>query len=229
MKILTRITIGITIFFGVIFLNSYYPKAKKCTNLFSDIISCSNGNVVEYGLRTSFQTKDDGEETCLSLLKKLDNNYDFQVSKYNNTYSVEFKDDVTNGYIESASEGKYNTITINIVKKQNANNLPQLKNNVEEILKNRNANHKYFEYVKAKIADSDLSAVNNRVIGLLKDDNAENIKTVSIDNGYSTTAYTKQFENKLVEDGYSDLNYAVCRYASGNYIVIGTPIIMETY
>lgn len=229
MKILTKITMIIIIFLGILYLNSYFPQAKENTNLFNDIINCAEGNVVEYGLKTSFETKDDGEKTCLSILKDLDNKFDIQVSKENNIYSVDFENDVTNGYIESVAEGKHNTITINISKKDSANNLLQLKNRVEAIIEKRNVNHKYFEYVKAKISDSDLLGVNSKVTDLLKNNNCKNIQTISINNGYSTTAYTRQFENKLFEYGNSDLNYAVCKYTSGNYIIIGTPIIIETY
>ena len=229
MKILTKIIIGIIIFWGILYLNTYFPQAKKNTNLINEIINCSTGNVVEYGLKTSFKTKDDGEKTCLSILYDLGNKFEIEISKNSNIYSLEFKDDVTDGYIESTTEGNYNTITINIIKKDNKNNLSQLKSIVESILKKRKVNNKYFEYVKAKITHSDLLSVNNKIIKLLKSNNAENIQTVCINNGYSTTAYTKQFENKLFEDGYSDLNYAVCRYASGDYIIIGSPIIMKEY
>jgi len=55
------------------------------------------------------------------------------------------------------------------------------------------------------------------------------IETVSINNGLSTVAYTKEYDEKVTNNKLIDFNYAVCNYSSGRYIIIGTPEIITTY
>jgi hypothetical protein len=59
--------------------------------------------------------------------------------------------------------------------------------------------------------------------------NASNIGTVEIDNGYSTVAYTRKYPVMKNDGKWIDFNYAVCSYSSGNYVIIGTPVIITTY
>ncbi|MDP4177284.1 MAG: YwmB family TATA-box binding protein [Bacillota bacterium] len=249
MKRFFRITIIFMFFIVIMYSNSYSSKANdnisRCTtsnlknkccdesvyesDLFNDMINCSEGNVVEYGLKTSFDTKNDGEEISKFILNELNEKFDIQELKSSSLYSVEFKNDDINGYIESTREGNYNKVTINIIKKDTNNDLTQLRSSMNTILGKKQIHSKYFEYIKAKVNNNDLSDVNNKVINLLKIKKMKNIQTVMINNGFSTTLYTQKLQNKIYAGGLCDLNFALCKYTSGNYIIIGTPIITETY
>ena len=111
-----------------------------------------------------------------------------------------------------------------------------LKKDLSNSIGNRGKNIKYFQYLKAKIlvsstdsGVSDIYNINKTIINMLKTHGTENIETVSINNGLSTIAYTKKYENKVNNNKLIDLNYAVCNYSSGRYIIIGTPEIITTY
>lgn len=211
------------------------PKNKFCdesvyeSDLFNDMINCSQGNVVEYGLKVTFDTKDDGEEISKFILNELNEKFDIHESKSSSLYSIEFKNDVINGYIESTKGGNYNKITINMIKKDTNNDLVQFRSSMNTILGKKQIQGKYYEYIKAKVNNSDLASVNNKIINSLKMKKMKNIQTVMINNGFSTTLYTQKLQNKIYAGNLYDLNFALCKYTSGNYIIIGTPIITETY
>ena len=91
------------------------------------------------------------------------------------------------------------------------------------------SNKQTFKFIKAEVPCTDIHEVNNKVIQLLKKHNSVNINTIDINNGCSTVAYTGTSEYMLDQGKKMDLNYAICKYSSGNYVVIGTPIIVTPY
>jgi hypothetical protein len=88
---------------------------------------------------------------------------------------------------------------------------------------------KYYFYLKSKVKENNLSLVNDKINKILKNSGAKNIDTVEINKGFSTVAYTKRYETVKNNGLLMDFNYAVTSYNSGNYIIIGTPTIKETY
>jgi hypothetical protein len=141
----------------------------------------------------------------------------------------EFGKDNLKGYIETIHYENHNIVTINLVKKDDKNSLKELKDKLEQCLNNKKVNVKYFMYLKSKMKDDNIQYANKNIVKLLKYYGAVNINTVSLQNGYSTTAYTKRYEPIESNGKKMDFNYAVCKYSSGNYIIIGTPEIIVTY
>jgi hypothetical protein len=91
-------------------------------------------------------------------------------------------------------------------------------------------NPEIFIYAKAKLNDeTDLKIYNDEIINLLKIYGAEEFKTVEINNGFSTTTNTHRYSGKTINERTFDLNFAVCKYLSGNYLIIGTPEITKSY
>ncbi len=211
------------------FINSTSLAAKE-EDYFKEIIEVTEGQVSEFGVKASFEILEDKETYCLELLRKLQiDGADINIAKDDRFYSVEFNNNRIKGYIESISYDNHNVVTLNVVQYDNVYRLSELKDRVANAIGNHIKEVKYFDYLKAKINSGDKAKVNNKIIELLKENNASNIDTVEIDNGYSTVAYTKRYMMMKNNGKRIDLNYAVCSYNSGDYVIIGTPVIITTY
>jgi hypothetical protein len=71
--------------------------------------------------------------------------------------------------------------------------------------------------------------VDTTAINILKEHNAANLQTLDINNGFTTVAYTRQYNPIFNSGRLVDLNIAVCAYSNKNFIIIGTPEIFVTY
>lgn len=220
-------------------VNIRVSGAMKEFNLFDEILLQTNSETVEYGLKVSFKTLEEPKEVCDYLINALELNYEkTKVSYLENeiSYCIEFSGEGVQGYIESMVYNDENVIRINISKIGNENGLELLKNNINNTIGYRGKDIKYFQYLKAKMQNintntgiESLCATNEGIIKILKHNKSKNIETVSINNGLSTVAYTKRYEEEVINNKLIDFNYAVCDYSSGRYIIIGTPEIITTY
>lgn len=202
--------------------------AKKNTDIINKIIESANGCTVEYGIRANFEIDENGEKYCLNLLKKLNlSDSVINISKNGKYYSVDFESEAVNGYIEYSDYDNHNLVSLKIVRIDNENRLDELISTINSAINKKDI--KYFQYLKAKVSEGDTEKVNNEIINMLRTKNTSNISTVKLRNGTSTVAYTKQFIPVKDNGKLVDLNFAVCSYGSGNYLIIGTPIIIEAY
>ncbi|WP_392486208.1 hypothetical protein ACER0A_009960 [Haloimpatiens sp. FM7315] len=207
----------------------YHSNANE--NLFNEIIESVDGKIIENGITTSFYVKNNGGDVCRDIKRNLGLNVKTEELNETNLYSIEFKDNKISGYIQSSKDqGKY-LITLNLCFSCEKNQLENFKNKIEKSISNINLqkNNKYFCYVKAKIDNEDLNTYNDKIINLLKKKHVNNIQSVKINNGYNTVCYTGRYDVIKVNRGIVDFNYAICRYESGSYVIIGTPQIIMNY
>ncbi len=223
--------VAIFLMIGIIFLFCDFSLANKNSDLFDDILKKTSSKTVEYGITASFTTDKNGEEVCNDILKKLNfsNVSNKSILKNEKIYSIEFGKDNTNGYIETMKYENHNVITINLVEKSNSNLLKDMKNKLQKCIEDKNVTVKYFQYLKAQVYNKDVNATNNEILKILKSHGASNISTIALKNGYSTTAYTGIYDAMESNGKPMDFNYAICKYNSGNYIIIGTPEILAAY
>lgn len=214
-------------------------NAQEKLNLFDEILLQTKSKTVEYGLKTCFETQENPKEICNYLISVLDlDNKKIRLNRNENkdSYCIEFSSEGAYGYIEALKYKNKSDITINISKASNENSLVFLKNKVRASIGYRGKNIKYFQYIKAKVGQSNANvgmkniyAVNEKIIKILESHETKNIETVSLNNGLSTIAYTRKYDEKVINNKLIDFNYAVCTYSSGMYIIIGTPEIITTY
>jgi hypothetical protein len=211
-------------------LNGKLPYAKE-TDLFEEIISKTGSNVIEYGVRVSFMTDSIEKEILEGTLKTMGyyNPSNNIISIKDNVYSIDFNNGDFYGFIQSVKQDDGACITLDIKEKSTINNINLLKKNIENAVGEKYKNIKYFLYLKSKLKQSNLTEVNNQIKTILKNTGAKAIDTVEINNGFSTIAYTKKYQAIKNNGKLIDFNYAVTSYNSGNYIIIGTPTIKETY
>lgn len=215
---------------GLGYFNKNISSAKKDVDLFNGILSLTGSTTVESGIKASFEINSDGESYCVDLFKKMQiNNADVNIVKDNYTYCLEFRKTGLYGYIEYMNLDNHNVVTLNLVREDNENKITELKDLVSQVTEKENKDIKYFEYLKAKLPDDNLAKVNEDIISFLKDQDVINIYKTNISNGYSTVAYTRKYQQMKNNGKLMDLNFAVCSYSSGNYVIIGTPIIFTNY
>lgn len=231
MKKINIVIVAICLMIGIIFLFCDVSLANKNSDLFDDILKKTNSKTVEYGITASFITDKDGEKVCNDILKKLNfsNGVNKSILKNEKTYSIEFGKNNTNGYIETMKYENHNIITINLVEKNSANLLKDMKDKLQKCVEDKDVTIKYFQYLKAQDYNNDMDTTNNEILKILKSHGASNISTITLKNGYCTTAYTGIYDAMQSNGKLMDFNYAVCKYNSGNYIIIGTPEILTAY
>jgi len=239
MKRKSIVLLSIVICLIILQINVKLSNAEDKVNLFDEILLQTKSKTVEYGLKTSFITDEDPKEVCKNLIGSLElNNSEIKLNIVENkdSYCIDFSGENVEGYIEALKYNNDEVVTINISKIDEENNLQLLKNKVSNSIGYRGENIKYFQYLKARILDSSVNegiehiySINEKIIRILKTYGTENIETVNINNGLSTVAYTKKYDQKVNNNKLIDFNYAVCNYSSGRYIIIGTPEIITTY
>lgn len=144
-----------------------------------------------------------------SVVEKIEKgkNYITLIGKMNNiNYEAGIRDDKTKEVVV-----ELNKITdkkeIGIIKKQ-----------LEKLTNDKCKEKRYFTYIKGKI-NKDTDKETEKLTDVFKQHGADNIRTIPINSGYAGIA----------DIGLFRINYAVCRYDSGTYMVLGTPDIFITY
>lgn len=214
-------------------LNYKISYAYKRIDLFTSILNEANGEVIEYGLKARFKTYKNGQESYNYFLNTINSNKPnckVKVSKDKGNYCIEFEDKSSKGYMEFFTSEEGNMIIIEIIEKNSENNLPKLRDEIKGITNFWLDNEvSYFQYLKAKLPNGDLDNINKKINFLLKSEGAVNLHSIKINNGFSTSAYTDRY-NPIKSNGkLMDFNLALCKYQSGNYIIIGTPEIVMSY
>lgn len=212
------------------FNTKFYAESNN-ENLFDDIISKTQGKVVEYGVTTSFMATGNGTINCNNILNDMGfkENSKIAESKSNNIYRIEFQKEKISGYVESVKEDDKSIIKISIIANESKNNIYELKNKVNESVRNHSGNAELFEYLKVKLPDSDIEHTNRTIVSLLESRGTIDIDTVRLQNGFSTICNTGKFKPTMINGKLIDFNFSVSNYTSGNYIIMGTPEILETY
>lgn len=221
----------ITIILALGITNTYFCESKSNTELFNEIIYKTNAQVQEYGLITSFTTKKNSKEVCKTILKNIEPKINYKEIVSTELYCLEFNDKSIKGYVQSRNYNGQQIITINITYKSEENNCEKLKKKVQNSIKKVeiNAENKVFCYLKAEVSSENLYVVNEQVNKIVKEYNVSNLKTIKINNGYSTCCYTGKYDPILVNGDLVDFNYSVCKYGFRNYLIIGTPQIILDY
>lgn len=221
------------LFLVIIFfcMNYNFSNARENFDLIDEIVKKCKSQVNEYGIKICFNTKQNGEKICRDLVENLCDCDEVTITtqKSPKGFCQEFSCDIIKGYVKSEKQNNEFCIVINIFKIDNLDRLLWLENNIRTKITLVSENIKYYKYLKAKLPDENIRYYNNEIKKILINYRVQNIETVKINNGFSTIAYTKKYTPKKINGKLIDLNYAVCNYSSGSYIIIGTPEIYMPY
>jgi hypothetical protein len=220
----------LTMALGFIFFGFENLSAKRNQDIFSEILKQTNVNIQQCSITTSFDSRSGGFAICEKILKRLGyGDASLKVTATNNIYRIEFLKDNYYGYIESTHDEKEYSIVININDHCSKNDLNKLKLKMNQALNGISSGNKDFLYIRSKIATQSISTIDSKIKSILKDNQAIDVNSVNINNGITTTAYTGLYSSIKSGSSLMDFNYAVCRYSSGNYLIMGSPEIIATY
>jgi hypothetical protein len=219
-----------THFNKTLFQSQELPSDDK-VDVFNSIIKNTHSKTVQYGVTAQFNTSDPKEKIVNELFYKLNKDKkltkDFSSNKEN--YSLNFKGKSVSGYIESTRYDNYNIVKIDIVKQSNIYAINELNQQMHSILEEFSHHIKYFQYVKVKVLNGSVEETYDKVIKTLNSIGNNGIRTDSLQNGYTSTTCTGQYKRIYSNGEPVDFNFAVVKYSTGVYIIMGTPEIMETY
>jgi hypothetical protein len=217
--------------FMILCFNTRLYSAQSNKTLFDEIVTKTGSSIVEYGVTTSFQSSENGIEVCTGILNGIGLKKDAKITSFasKSLDRLDFLDGSVSGYIESVPDEGINIIKLHIIKAETNDNLPELQRKVKEAVETYYKNPKLFLYLKAKCPEFDTEHTNRTIVSLLKDGGTIDIDTVNLNKGLSTICYSGKFEPTMIDGKLIDFNFAVASYTSGNYIIMGTPEILETY
>lgn len=222
----------IMVFCTCIFKGSTYSgESKNRKDIIQVILSKSKCNIEESGVRACYDSDKVPETECLAILKRLSfsKGCNINVDINNDMYCVSFKDEKVDGYIESMKGEKHREVIINISLKDVNNNIDRLHKEINYAIGKNEQSLRFFDYVKGKISEKDTEALRKSIEIEVKTMGVNNLKTYKVDNGTTTQGYCGSYPALYVDGEYVDINYSIATYSSGDYIIIGTPILMTTY
>ncbi|WMJ79667.1 YwmB family TATA-box binding protein [Clostridium sp. MB40-C1] len=229
----TKVSIIIFIFLSVI-LNHKISYGYKNLDLFSCILDESKGCVEECGVKTHFKTYKNGQELhndFITQISKEYKNYSEKISRDKGNIIIRFQDEHSEGHIEFNNDSEEKNVSLQIIQKNHQNNTQDLKDKIEKLTSHMTKEKTlWWIYLKAKLNDKDnISCINEKIVNHLESEGITALSTIKIQNGYSSSAYTGKYKPIKNGDKLIDFNFAVCKYSSGNYIIIGTPEIFVPY
>lgn len=201
-------------------------SAETSESYLDNVLKNTNSTVEEIGLNTNYKTNSDGKKECKEWLKMM--NFSNKMIEVDNTkkYFVDFADKNMSGYIESVKENNYYDISIYVKWLTDKDNIGELKRKVTKTINHKN---NCYTYIRAKSKMKNINQIACKMQTYFVKNGAKNLKNTKLNNILSTTMYTGKYD--YIFDGTKkvDLNYAVCKYNDGNYIIIGTPILNINY
>lgn len=223
---MNKIFLGIitSLFIFNLFLSSN-NEVTTDNGIFYSLIDASCGKIIE----TSFKAVYYVDESAKAEMRRA--------AEHFQGYEVSLNKDVDNIYLLNIIKDEIfieikgvdlkdkSQITIKATVYGDGKTLRELEQFIQVYTKNKEAEAKYYKYMKGKLRDKKIDKALQSINSTLNEQGFESIETLEIDNGYTSIAV---LDGYLLEDEIK-INYSLCSYETSTYIFIGTPIIDEIY
>lgn len=120
-------------------------------------------------------------------------------------------------------------VIINTTSKDNSFSIDNLNKDILKEVTREDRNIKVFSYVKAQLREGDVELYKNNLEKYLINTGGKNIKFSSIDSGVTGVALANMDNSEELDNNLFNINFALVKYTSGTYIIVGTPIITCAY
>ena len=166
---------------------------------------------IENGVRVHYELpKDLNEyENIKNILLELGNNLNEKED------SIAYKDETIKIFASFFYNEDTSFIQIDFINTKKEFTTNEIQNKIEKMINRKAKKIKYFSYIKLKIKEENKN-YNNEIIN----NNLKDKEMINIENGKVGRAFLK--DNTRVNLGY-------VKYNTGEYIIIGTPVIFVTY
>lgn len=154
----------------------------------------------------------------------IESNTGFNID-YSQEY-ISFNSKSAGGYLEHIPEEE---AYILFFESENKKDNPEVLKDKVLSLDSAFSNYKYYVFQKGKVAGSDLQSI---VLDEIRALNGENISYQNIENGWNAVFKIENSPYKgFIVDNGKLINYqcALMKYKSGDYLIVGTPMISATY
>jgi hypothetical protein len=216
----------------ILFVNKEVSYADANEHIFKEILQDTKSQVVEYGVKVCVKVENNDEVLIEEILNKLKVNGDIiKDLKTEKSHYIEFNNEGEYGYLEYIYGTDQGVLNLEIIKCGHNLELKELEHRLKMIIRGTDEDKtiSIYKYIKAKTNSTDTDQIAKQIIGKLKFNRAQNIDSIQLDNSVNITALTGNYEKIKNGDSWIDFNSAVCSYESGNYLIIGTPIIIKAY
>lgn len=171
---------------------------------------------VENGVKVQYKTKTDKN----TEEEKVRNYFLQDGLKVNSSSNLKFYSDKVNVETNLWNDDLYTYVNVTLINKDASYMTLELQNIIGELIDKDSEEVQYFSYYKGKVDET--GQVDSRKI-------LEEIMSESILNGADILELYNGYAGKTtIKDG-KELNFALCRYNTGTYIIIATPIIFAAY
>lgn len=206
--------------------NSKISSEIEENEVLTSIAKFVNMEICETGVKMIYYCNDNAESQLKSLLQKSPIK---DISSIKNDSEDIYFSNISNydEFIElqGVDLKEQCKITINYKILNSENSLNKIEEYLQKYTENKVVEAKYFKYLKGKLDSNNMDYYNDQIIKALKKYGATNISSLKISNGITSTAVLKnKYNNKKI-----NLNYSICSYESGTYLLIGTPFLDELY
>jgi hypothetical protein len=210
-----------------LFQNKQIFYGNTNESLFSEILLDTNSELIEYGVKISLEeVKNEGliKSQILNVFKCTLS----EDIRTENSHYIKFNNDELEGYLEIIYEDKEKMAEIEIIKHGQKLQLSELETKLLTALESSKVKSLY-RYIKAKTSEEDKEKLSDKIISKLIYSKAVNVEKIKLGSTISITALTGRYERIKNGEAWIDFNSAICSYESGNYLIIGTPIIIKEY
>lgn len=184
--------------------------SRGINNIESEIIE--NNDFIQNGIRLEYETLNSIEEEINELKENINKELEINVEVSNNT--ITYEDSLKEIKIIVWNEEDINKVQINYLNQIENKFILDLEKEVNEIKSKESENYKYFLFTKVKILEEKTyEIVQNNI-------NKESTQKIDIHNGSTLKGFSKNGTR---------INVASIKYNTGEYLIVGSPIIFETY
>jgi hypothetical protein len=171
-----------------------------------------NNDFIQNGIRLEYETLNSVEDEINKIEKNINEELEINVEVSNNI--ITYKDSLKEIKVIVWKDEKINKVQISYLNQLKNKNILNLEKEVNKIKSKKGQNYKYFLYTKVKILDEKAyEVVENNI-------NKESIQRMDIHNGSTFKGISKNGTR---------INVGYIKYDTGEYLIVGSPIIFETY
>jgi hypothetical protein len=203
--------------FSLLIIDTVPVKSESILNNFyfleDEVVN--TGDFVENGVRVEYSSKNSLENELLIVKNNLRNL--FKEDIYIDENNILFSDDQREIKVLAWKDEKETKVQITYINNRKECTINQIKKEIEQIQYFAAENIKYFDFIKVKIIEEQ----KQNLLDILKSNIKEKtLEELNIVNG-------KIGKGKL-KDG-NKINFSFMTYDTGEYLILGTPVIFITY
>ncbi|MGM9973171.1 MAG: hypothetical protein ACI33K_03885 [Clostridiaceae bacterium] len=205
-----------------LFLNK--GEAAEDSILYS-LFETSSGELIETSIKAIYYAEESAEKEMKKASEHFLGHEVSSIKNKDNIYLINIIKDEIIVEIKGIDIENKSKITIKATVYGQGKTLRDLEQFIQDYTKNKEAETKYYKYMKGKLRNMKVDEALESINSTLGKRGFDSVETIVMDNGYTSIAI---LDSNLFQDEIK-INYSLCSYETSTYIFIGTPIIDEIY